>query len=783
MATGPQQRDQLEKKKLKHLEFLFDMHEKGLPLPEKDLQNLINNGFIEAPKIEREVLPKKPYEEKASYTSQNKTEKELKADEMLDVVEDMEDIDFDNDDLIIVNQKVYSDITGDDRYIFSGGKIIRREDWMPKDKIYHTIEFVEWIDSINSGFQKMKTYKPFQMYCQQANDWLADNESIYNLEEDDQRREYAFSEMDRIRENSLYFLDKYLMIKEASMDTGDMKYDSKPAHKVMAFLFDCGYSVEMGKGRQMAATTTVAGLALGRLISTKNFFIKMIAQDKEKVQEIFDDKIKFPFAELPEWLHQPVLNDRDNLLYIGSKEQKGRKNGVNSKIQVVAPTVSAINGGAPPLVLIDEGGYISILGKMIREARPTMFMQDHKTKKIMMKRQIWIWGTGGEMDKKGKAFEEEYRNTLENWQKRKFESGMIPLFFDWTARPGITKEHYLKEQRVYTKNGPEADESMVQFHQTYPSIIEHMFLTSQKTLVSINKINTMTEKIRNLDHDLRAEKGFFMPVFDETKPSNEHDELPYKVVGATWVPCNDNDPRGSTWIFMHPKERWADRYYQGTDPIMNDNGYSNMASAIWDAQYNTIAAVTNYRDPDHKYTFLQCMLLGLYYNKGKDQSVPDLVESNIGTAYCDYKTYRGQGRGLVLRTELPSYLQGGQTEIGIDNRSKRTGFIINKLSELAEAYGENIYIEDFWKQMRNFVCTVTEAGNETWGTADVRKYFDDVLFASVFAYICSMCYTHRPPRNLDREQDKISVKYEFVRGSDGMLKRVAIRPNNGKKNR
>lgn len=776
LAAGVKPRNQMDKKKLKHLEFLNDMYHRGIPLPPKDLKKLLDNEYIQIEKKLKEELPAGIEIPSADYVSKSKTLQERETDSKVDIIHETDDFMLEDDeDTIIVNQKIYSDITGDARYIYSGSKKITKDDWYPKDRIYHTPEFVEWIDSINSGFQKMVPYKPFQMYCQQALDWMADKTSIYDLDTEDERREFVFSEMDRIKENSLYFLDKYLKVKEAIDESGSMQYESKPVHKVMAFMMDCGYSVEMGKGRQIAATTTLGGLAICKMIGTKNYFIKMIAQDKEKVQEIFDDKIKYPFSELPEWLHQPVLNDRDNLLYIGSKETKGRKNGVNSKILVVPPTVGAINGGAPPLVLIDEGGYIGILGKMIRQARPTMFVQDQRTKKITMKRQIWIWGTGGEMDKGGKAYEEELRNTFDKWQKRDFGYGIIPLFFDWTTRPGITKEHYLMEKRNAMRSGPEAEAAMVEFHQTYPSIVEHMFLTSHKTLISINTINDMTEKIRSLHHDLRAEKGYFMPIFDETRPSDEHDELPFKVVGATWVPCNDNDTRATTTIFMHPKERWIDRYFMGTDPIQNDNGYSKMASAIWDAQFNTLAAVTNYRVPDHKETYLQCMLLGLYYKAKPGESVPDLVESNLGNTYCDYKTYRGYGRDLVLRTELPSHLQGGQNEIGIDNRGKRNSFIINKMHELAEFYGENIYIEDFWGQLRYFVCKVTAAGNETWGTQDTKKYFDDVLFAAVFAYICSICYTHRPPKNIDREQDMVKIRFELQRGPDGMLKRVPTR--------
>ena len=753
-----------EKKLVRHLEFLYQCYQDGLTLGNDKLKLLEKNGYIESKK---EVLPKKPFETKKNSVADGRTEGEERADAMVDVIdvteEEFQEIAVDD----VISSKVYSDIN-DDRFIYQGGKEVTKKDWLPKSRIYHTPEFVAWIDSINSGFQKMISYKPFQMYCQQAADWLEDTSSIYDYETEDQRREWAFTEMARMKENSLYFLDEYLHVKEAEgFDGGYMDYKAKPVHKVMAFLMDCGYNVEMGKGRQIAATTTVGGLALCRVMTRKNYFVKLIAQDEKKVQEIFDDKIKWAHSEMPDWLFQVPKNDRDNLLYLGKQREKGKISGANSKIEVIAPSVSAINGGAPPLVLIDEGGYIGILGKMIKEARPTMFMQDPKTGKIAMKRQIWIWGTGGEMDKKGKAYEEEYKNTYEKWQKREFTNGMIPLFFDWTTRPGITKEHFENEKKAYTVEGPDSEAKMVQFRQTYPAIIEDMFLTSSKTLVPITYINKRLEDIRGDDAAKKCEYGYFEPIYDTTQPSNEHDDLPYKLVGAEFVPLDKYDPRVSTKIFQRPKKNWVDRYYKGNDPIAVDNGLSNMAASIWDSYYNTVPAIVNYRDGDHKYTFLQVLCLGLYYDINRTgaekRGVPELLEGNIGTAYADYVEYKGFLRSLVLNSELQSAFVGGKNGIGIDNRGQRNKFIIAKLYELITLYGDRIYIEDFWVQLATFVCKISDAGNETWETQDKRKYHDDVLFSTVFSYICSISFSYRPPRNLERKEDSHYISYELVR--------------------
>ena len=765
-----------EKKLIRKLEYLKSIYDRDIPLSSADLSLLEKHGVIE--KKELEKLPEEQVLKNRTFINEKSKGLAKKADEHIDIVEVSVDQYKKEEELSkVLNEKVFSNIN-DERFTYKGGKKITSKDWLPESRIYHERDFVEWIDSINSGFQKMVHYDKFKMYCQQSEDWMKDDSSIYDYEDEDQRREWAWTEMERMKENSLYFLDKYLKVKESGYDGGFMKYVARPVHKVMAFLMDSGYNVEMGKGRQIAATTTVAGLALCRTMTRKNFFIKMIAQDKDKVKEIFDDKIKWPHSEMPDWLFQEPKNDTEELLHLGKKKTKGRISGANSKIQVVAPTVSAINGGAPPLVLIDEGGYIGILGKMIKEARPTMFMMDQKTGKIAMKRQIWIWGTGGEMDKKGKAYEEEYRNTFEKWQKRDFTNGIIPLFFDWTTRPGITKEHFDNEKRAYTVEGPDSEARMVQFRQTYPAIIEDMFLTSSKTLVSIAYINKRLEFIRNLDHEQREEYGFFEPKYDTTKPSQEHDDLPYKLVGAEFVRTTKDDPRASVRIFFRPEKGWIDRYYSGIDPIANDNGWSNMTNSIWDAHMNTLSAVVNYRSEDHKYTFLQTLCLSIYYDAsrtgGDKIGVPTLLESNIGTAFSDYAEYKGYERMLVLNSELQSSFVGGKNGIGIDNRGQRNQFIISKLYELIMLYGDRIFIEDFWKQLTTFICTISDKGNESWGTQDPRKYHDDTLFSTVFAYICAISFAYKPPRNSKRKEDSYVVEYELQR-VNGELRRVPVK--------
>ena len=756
------------------LDYLYDLYQKkGVKLNKKQLKALEDSGYIQKERIPVKAPGKSPNPE---FNESVKSELSVQQDKYIDVIDNYGgEIDSSND--IVIEADEYNSEEFLKRFQYSGGKDITVASWMPRSVTEHTNEFYRWINSINAGFQSMEPYIKFQMYCQQSSDWIAQNDNINNYETIQEKKEYIWREFERCQQNTLYFADKYCLIKEADLN-GDVSYIGKPVHKVMFYLFDCGYSFMMGKPRQIAATTTLGICATKKTIFTKNFFIKMIAQDREKVIEIYDDKIRFPMGELPDWMQPSVLNDRDNFLRLGSKKGKGKSKGINSKLQVVAPSVSAINGGAPNLVLIDEAGYIGIIGKMMREARPTLFVYNPQTKKLEMKRQIIVWGTGGEMDKAGKAYQDEYQALIDSWNKHDFSKGMIPIFFDWTTRPGMTKEQYESEKKAYLNDNADKEEALVQFRQAYPSIIEDMFLSSAKTIVSAGFINQNLERIRSNDK-AGCDWGYLEPIFDYDRKADEADDVHYKVIGANFVHLEKGDPNASVQIFMRPKQNWVNRYYQGTDPVMNDNGYSNMASAIWDNHYKTPAAIMNYRESNTKNVFLQTMLLGLYYDVESRhravRGVKELIESNIGKSYQDYKDSKGYYNSLVYMTELPHAFQGGGSVIGIDNRAIRNKFIINKIHELLMAYGHRIWIPVIYEQLRTFVCSLTEAGNETWGVANKKKYHDDVLFAVVYSYICSLSYESLTPKELKSEQDHYKIEYKLVRGRDGMLTRSPVK--------
>lgn len=715
----------------KYLAFLKQLYDSGTDLDKKKLKILSDNGLIS----DKNYVFANTEEEEISIKELAK--KELKEKES--------------------NRRLRSNIT--------------KEEWLPESKTEHEKDFVEFVDSINSGFKNRVYYEKFELYCNQADYWLS-QEKNENLDDE----EYEMQEIDKCYENTLYFIDKYIYVKDSEEERGSFKYRSTPSLRTLIYLYDCGYNIIFVKPRQVAATTTLNACALKSLIFRRNHFIKFITQDEEKGIEIFNDKVQYPYTELPEFMRPTVKNSSQNTFAFGYGK-KGEKEGANSRMQVSAPTETAISGGSPSEIFIDEAGNIRILSRILENGMPTLFRKDASTGKIRMLRRFIAWGTGGEMAKGGQALYTEFMSVYKKWNERDFRPCIVPIFFDWTTRPGIDQSFYDTMKNIfYSKDGPDAEKSKIEFHQQYPTTLDDVFMTQAKTLVDGSFINNQITRIARSNTIIK--NGYFEPVFDYSHPYDESSDIPYKVIGSNFIPTEDNDPRKTVSIFLMPEKGWVNRYYQGTDPIASDAGLSNMASCVWDKEYSTIAATLNFRSTDTHYIYLQVMLLGLFYSSDGVNPISELLEANIGMAYRQYKISKGRNfeNSLVLNSELPQIFRtASNLMVGIDTKERRKRLVVDKLFELINIYGERIYMPIFYYQLKTFTCEITGTGKETWGPIDRRYHRDDVLDATAFSYICMLSFPNKVCENKAVESKKLKIVSRLAYDKNWNLKRVNIK--------
>lgn len=765
------------------IDFIHELYTADVPLVKSDIELLKKFGRIPAdpepePQIENLV-------DKINQAVLNFTSDEQRAiDSKIEIVESNASVGL----YEIITDRELEERRKTHKHIFEGrDKEITERDWRPKSTTEHEKDFIDFINSINNlGFKDRIHYRKLALYCQQAYTWLGDKKDYTDFSDPDERKDYIIREMDRCAENSLYFLNKRCSFKDAKSDSGQMKFIASESGEIMAYMHDCGYSTAEVKGRQIFATTTKMLLSVKDSIFKTNYFMKFITEDKEKAEEIFEDKLKSGFSFLPWWMKPKVLNERDNLFRLGHKTAKGERDGVNSFIRVVAPKRTAIAGGAPDRVNIDEAGNISILGQMLNNQRPTMWRLNPKTNRQEFSRIISFWGTGGEMEKGGMAFEEAFMSIYNNWNKGIYVDGIVPIFYNFWARKGMTQKMYDNErQAAYTANDGEPDDDKItEFHQSYPRTLADVFRTKAKTLVSGEWIAKSKDRILEAQQKSKTpvtKKGFFEPIYDQTIPADENSDVPFKIIGANFIPTEDFDPRASVEIFLEPKKNTKNRYYQGTDPISTDTGISNMASVIWDKHFKCPVAIMDWRVNDTAQVFLQTMLLGLYYDVADHvNGVKELVESNVGGNYTQYKTFKGYADSMVMNSEIyPETLRNRSAKndgYGIDNKQLRKEIIIGKLKELCRAYGDKIFFNKVFLQLETFVCSTNDLGNSTWGPMNKRYFKDDVLDALAYAYICSeCCYAELEPQDLSRQVKKVEIVYEVQRQKDYTLKRVQVR--------
>lgn len=661
---------------------------------------------------------------------------------------------------------------------------IQKEDWAPKSVLHHEIEFIQWVNSMVYGIFPSKIYyKPFEMYKAQAYRWLQDNDNMSDYKSDDSKREYIFREYDRIAENTLYFANKYGELKEGDIASGTVDYRAKDHHAVIFFLCDCGYNLVGGKGRQIGFTSAMGLYALKKLLVQNNYYIKFIAEDEDTTEEIFTDKIKYPFGALPRWMQPPVRGDSGKRFWLSDRPGKGKKGYPNSRIDVVVPKTTAINGGSPQLVLIDEIGNIPILGAMLNEGRPTMFWNDPRTGEFKLKRQLIMWSTGGKMDKGKGAYEKEWYRILGLWEAKQWNSGFVPLFFSWHCR--LSKEEYEKEKSWYygaraVEKDIDLETSKIQFHQHYPTTYKDMFIVSANTLVSRQIIEEGIDRCKSLGPRMQPVYGYMEPIYDETDRMSPESDVPFRIIDARFVALDeeDSESKASVIIFQRPETGWVNRYWQGTDPIATETGHSKMGSVIWDDYYKTVSALLNFRKKhDHKYVFLQTLLLGLYYDvrDGRKEGVKELVEANIGTNYIDYKESKGFLNSLVFNSQLPSKVTGGSRDIGIDKKGQRVDAIIDYLTEVVRNYSKNIFIIVFFDQLSTFVQKISKSGREIWGPQNRLMHYDDALDALAYAYICRMACSHMQTYKREDRLVNTRTKYKLVRDREFNLIRVSVR--------
>jgi hypothetical protein len=630
---------------------------------------------------------------------------------------------------------------------------VQVSDWkIPYEELMdHRMEFVNWINSINSGFQNKINYWRFDNYKLQAEEWLADPTSIHDFENSDDKVDYVRQEMERSRQNSYYYLDKYWKYKSAETESGFLPFISSEAHKVVAFLIDSGYDCFFAKSRQVAFTTEIFGIGLKETSLNKSYFISMATADEKKAIGTFNEKAIEPYNALTKYV-RPVATSKTQLSRrFHADRYKEEAGGSTFQISTASPTLT--NSGTPKKFFVDEAGLIDCLAKMIDNWFPTAEVYNHEKKILEKINQIIVWGTSDSVD--FPDFEEVFTNLLDQWEKKNWYRLIIPVFFNWAARLGMTREKYdALRKRAFDHIGADREDRIREFKQAYPDTIDDMFVGSPDTIIPMEQIKGHVKRIDNADANHQCRYGYFVPVYAPGSATK-------KPISAIFEECDRFSPRVSVVIYRKPEEGWKYRYFKGTDPIAHATGLSNFATAIWDNQDRTIAAAMYGRAGGHKFWYEQSLCLHLYY----DRTMPDLIEHTGGQNYIDYLKDFGYHNLILPKLALPRWLQTGSANPdGIDNKANTNVYIMQEVGRMLDLYADNIWIKELFHELRTFTRKKRKDGRLTDDIFKVSKpevFKDDLVFGSVYAKICAGVHDHKAPiKTTPDDSTTRKLKYE-----------------------
>ena len=624
--------------------------------------------------------------------------------------------------------------------------------------------------------QNRVRYKPFELYKKQAKDWIEKDKIDLDADLDEESKYDAFSE-ERVRclDNLLYACNKHLKLKSDLNPNGFIDFNAWEAQAFILYLIDNGLSLIIGKLRQIGFTSTIGGALMIRTMLKKSYFVKLVAQKGKKSDEIFEDKVKFPLSKINKDFKPTIDSYTSHQFKFGKSLTKGGDSGSSSKFVVDVPSIDVVNAGTPSVVAIDEGGIVKDVGGIIAEGRPTLYSVNEKGEMIMS-RQLLVWGTGGFMKEGASGFKLEYYSAKEAWKDRDFRHGIIPIFINAFAKPGLTLEIYNREKAFAErrKAKPGEEEPIIKFHYSFPINEDDMFLTSAKTIIPTDVINKTEASCINSRVYAKSQIGYFDPIYDYSSPYGEFSDVKYKIVGATFVPVTDSEeesrsPLACVRILKHPEKGWSNRYYKGTDPINSESGRSLFSSSVWDDTEDAPIALLNFRTVDYKFCYLQSLLMALYYDipsNGKE-----LIEYNIGKGYIDYCENLGFKHMFMPSSMLPDSLRAGKGSIGISKNVGNARFITDKLREMVFTFKDNIKFPVFWQQMRTFVEKQTKVGGIKYEPSVVGVNKDDVIDAVNYSKIASDSYSRRLVLSPDEnEEPEYSYKRMYVNGSITMIK-------------
>lgn len=673
-------------------------------------------------------------------------------------------------------------------------KEITKDDWRAEVPTKMSREFKRFINSSNPRFDQLIPYLPFFLYCEQARRWEEETKNIeyQDIEGAEGRLAFVNQEAARMRQNKLYAANRYATVKEDNMAGGRRKFKASAPQALLCFLVDCGYHFALVKGRQAAITTIMMIIAAIESVFRPSYSGVFVVHKKDGTgKKLFRDKYQNTLAHLPTWIFNEIHGanwaaERTTLDFNPGETKTEKLRDASEFVLLSAEDSMVVNGQTPTQTFLDESQNIPTFQELVGEIDPTLYQYNEDLGGLELVRNIYAWATGSSNAIGKGKYEAFYRGLLNDWEAGKETDAWVPVFFNWTCRPGIDREFYDMQRRKYLRGatddtkGLTPKERLALFSAHYPYEVDDAFMATHKTLFPLEKIKEQKRRIVELcvTKGLGPKYGKFVPLFDYTRDVPKGGWFDHPVIGVRWQEMPE-DEAAPVKMFQDRKTNVAWNYFQGTDPIENDGGFSNFSSCVRarvgrryyesDKRFDIpcpAVCMLNHRSGFPKESFVQCILMGMYYaNKGQ-RACKEVVEINRGGKYVDYKCGPefDLSDSLVMRAELPPLYRGGQHIYGVDLKGgsgSRKEALYHDGTTLLLEEGHNLFYPEVWTQIQNINVESKPDGSVQWGTASKNTLNDDMVYAMFYAKVCERCYSDKEyveisPENPQYETRKVT---------------------------
>lgn len=657
------------------------------------------------------------------------------------------------------------------------GKEITKEDWCPERPTDISKAFRQFIMSSNPRFDRIMAYEPFFLYLEQSRRWEEENLDYYDHEGADAKMDFVNQEGRRIRHNKLYGANRYASVKEDNKGGGRRDFKASTPQALLCYLVDCGYHFALVKGRQAAITTVMMIIADLEMLFRPSYSGIFVVHKKDGTgKKLFRDKHQSTLQHFPKWIvgeldvSKGFATERTILDFASSDTKIEKLKDASEFVLLSGEDSMVANGQTPTQSFFDESQNIGNLQTLINEIDPALYQMSEDTGRLELVRQIFCWGTGSSNAVGRGSFESHFNGIADAFNSGSDTDAWVPIFMDWTCRPGIGSEDYLKQKQKYMRGSTEETkgltpkERLAIFSAHYPEDSTDAFMSTHKTLFPPDLIKEQKQRIEELCHQkgLRPRPCRFHPIFNESVKIPAGGYFPYKVVGARVEFLSEDDETAPVHMLFDRHLNCANRYFQGTDPIQNDSGFSRFASAIRDraARRDTINGQTvttpcpvvcllDYRSPFPEELFVQSILMGMYYANYGQKACPEVVEINAGKPYVDFKCGPEFDlmESVVLRAALPQMYRGGGHVFGLDlkgGKNSRKEYLYHDGTNLLRHEGKNLWYFNIWTQVQNIAVESQPDGSVKWGTISKGTMNDDSVYAMFYAEVCDRAFQDRP---------------------------------------